>query len=178
LKGGDPFIFGRGSEECEWLREHGISFEVVPGVSAVSAVPAYAGIPITARGVSPSFLAVTGHERACKGSPDVDWASIAQVNTTLVVFMGILSLRGICHELMKHGRDPETPIAVIRWGTVREKQVSLTGTLSDMADRVEQESIRPPGLIVIGEVVRHRERLQWFEAHMGCGKAADAFPNG
>ncbi len=162
LKGGDPFIFGRGGEECLFLYDHGIPFEVVPGVSAVSAVPAYAGIPLTSRDYSTAFVAVTGHEHNHKEKPQVDWATIARLDATLVVFMGILSIRSICDELLRHGRPPETPAAVIRWGTTAEQE-TLTGTLAAIADQVEQNRLRPPGLIVIGEVVRLREKLNWFE---------------
>lgn len=164
LKGGDPFIFGRGAEECMVLRQHGIPFEIVPGVSAVAAVPAYAGIPITARDISPAFLAVTGHEHACKEKPDVDWASIAQVKTTLVIFMGVLSLGSITQELIRHGRSPQTPVAVIRWGTVPGRQQTLVASLATIADRVAEEAFRPPALIVIGDVVKYREHLHWFES--------------
>ncbi|MFB3785796.1 MAG: uroporphyrinogen-III C-methyltransferase [bacterium] len=162
LKGGDPFIFGRGGEECLFLYDHGIPFEVVPGVSAVSAVPAYAGIPLTSRDYSTAFVAVTGHEHNQKEKLQVDWATIARMDATLVVFMGILSIRSICDELRRHGRPPETPAAVIRWGTTTEQE-TITGTLSTIADQVEQSRLRPPGLIVIGEVVRLREKLNWFE---------------
>jgi len=162
LKGGDPFIFGRGGEECAFLREHGVEFEVVPGVSAVSAVPAYAGIPLTCRDHSTAFVAVTGHEHTGKERSQTDWSLLARLDATLVVFMGILSLRPICEELMQHGRPPETPVAVIRWGTTPEQE-TLTGTLETIADQVEQRQLRPPGLIVIGKVVRLRDKLAWFE---------------
>ncbi|MBN2326625.1 MAG: uroporphyrinogen-III C-methyltransferase [Candidatus Omnitrophica bacterium] len=169
LKGGDPFIFGRGAEECDHLRANGVEFEVVPGVSAAAAVPAYAGIPVTSRDYSTAFTAVTGHEHACKSQPQVNWASFAQVDGTLIVFMGILSIRKITDELMKHGKDPKTPAAVIRWGTYAH-QKTLTGALENIADQVERANMRPPGLIVIGEVVRFRERLDWFETRPLFGR--------
>jgi uroporphyrin-III C-methyltransferase len=163
LKGGDPFIFGRGSEECQALREHGILFEIVPGVSALAAVPAYAGIPITARDRSPSFLAVTGHEHNDKETPEVDWAAIARIKTTIVIFMGILRIREICHTLIQHGRHPEIPVAVIQWGTIANKQQTLLGNLSNIADKLSETNLKPPGLIVIGEVVHLHDQLHWFE---------------
>lgn len=172
LKGGDPFIFGRGGEECLFLRDHGIEFEVVPGVSAVSAVPAYAGIPLTSRDYSTAFIAVTGHEHNEKERPQVDWSLLARLDATLVVFMGILSLRSICEELLRYGRSPNTPVAVIRWGTTMEQE-TITGTLATIADQVEQTRLRPPGLIVIGEVVRLREKLAWFEVARAVGQAGE-----
>jgi len=169
LKGGDPFIFGRGAEECEYLRDHGVEFEVVPGISAVAAVPAYAGIPVTCRNLSTAFVAVTGHEDASKSEPDVDWAAIAQVKGTIVVFMGVLSVRRITDELMKHGKSPKTAAAVIRWGTYAHQR-TVTGTVETIADDVKRAGLRPPGLIVIGEVVRLRERLDWFETRPLFGR--------
>ena len=169
LKGGDPFIFGRGAEECELLRDNGIEFEIVPGVSAAAAVPAYAGIPITCRDYSTSFIAVTGHEHACKEKSDVDWASIARVNGTLVIFMGVLNIERIANELMKNGKSPETPTAVIRWGTY-SYQKTIIGSLSTIADQVKSANLRPPALIVVGEVVRFRESLNWFETRPLFGK--------
>ncbi len=169
LKGGDPFIFGRGAEECQLLRANGIQFEIVPGVSAVAAVPAYAGIPITCRDYSTSFIAVTGHEHACKEESDVDWASIARVNSTLVIFMGVLNIGCITNKLIENGKSPETPTAVIRWGTYSH-QKTIIGSLSTIADQVQRANLRPPGLIVIGEVVRFRESLNWFETRPLFGK--------
>lgn len=163
LKGGDPFIFGRGAEECEYLRAHGIEFEIVPGVSAVSAVPAYAGIPITSREASSVFVAVTGHEHNGKSSTNIDWETLAKIEGTLIVFMGIYRIRSIADELIRYGKSPQTPSAVIRWGTCAHQE-TITGTLETIADQVKQTGMRPPGLIVIGEVVRLREKLQWFES--------------
>lgn len=161
LKGGDPFIFGRGGEECAFLQERGIEFEIIPGVSALSAVPAYAGIPITCRDASAVFVAVTGHEHSCKSQSQVDWASLAKIQGTLIVFMGILNIRWIAEQLIQSGKSDQTPVAVIQWGTC-PNQKTITGVLASIADRVEEAEIRPPGLIVIGEVVQLREQLEWF----------------
>lgn len=162
LKGGDPFIYGRGAEECLYLKEHNIPFEIIPGVSALAAVPAYAGIPITSRGLAATFVTVTGHEVACKNKSDVDWQSIARIDGTLVIFMGVLSLRNIAEQLIHHGMSSETPAAVIRWGTTDQQQ-TVVETLADLPDKIESINLRPPGLIIVGEVVRLRDQLNWFE---------------
>ena len=162
LKGGDPFVFGRGGEECLYLQEHGVAFEVVPGVSALAAVPACAGIPLTFRNVATHFIVVTGHEQDSKTVPDVDWKAVSRLGGTLVIFMGVLRIRWITEELLRGGLSPETPAAVIRWGTVPEQQV-LAGTLATIAGEVERVKLHPPGLIVIGEVVRLRDRLNGFD---------------
>lgn len=166
LKGGDPFIFGRGAEECEYLRSRGIAFEVVPGVSALSAVPAYAGIPLTHRDCSAVFVAIAGQEHSGKTAPQVDWQALAGINGTLVIFMGVLSIRQIAEELIRHGKPPETPAAIIRWGTYPH-QKTIEGTLETIAGQIEQMNLRPPGLIIIGDVVRFRQRLAWFESISG-----------
>jgi uroporphyrinogen III methyltransferase/synthase len=160
LKGGDPFIFGRGGEEAEALAEAGIPFEVVPGVSSAVAVPAYAGIPLTHRGLSSSFAVITGHEDACKDGPGVDWERLATAVDTLVVLMGARTLPRIVGKLLSHGRSPETPVALIRWGTT-EAQETITGTLADIVDKAA--GLRPPVVAVIGDVVKLRDRLRWFE---------------
>lgn len=160
LKGGDPFIFGRGGEEAEALAEAGIPFEVVPGVSSAVAVPAYAGIPLTHRGLSSSFAVITGHEDACNDGPGVDWERLATAVDTLVVLMGARTLPRIVATLLGHGRSPETPVALIRWGTT-EAQETITGSLADIVDKTA--GIRPPVVAVIGEVVTLRDRLRWFE---------------
>jgi uroporphyrinogen III methyltransferase/synthase len=162
LKGGDPFIFGRGGEECLYLREHGIPYEVVPGVSAMSAVPTYAGIPLTHRDVSSSFVVVTGHENPEKGDLQIDWKTVAEMGGTLVIFMGVLNLPSIAAQLIRYGRSPETPVAVIRWGTIAE-QLTIEGTLGTIVQQIQEQNLRPPGLVVIGEVVALRGKLQWFE---------------
>lgn len=162
LKGGDPFVFGRGGEEAAALAEAGIPFEVVPGVSSAVAVPAYAGIPLTHRGLSSSFAVVTGHEDASKGRPAVDWGRLASAVDTLVVLMGLRALPGIVASLLAHGRSPETPVALVRWGTTAE-QATVIGVLADIVERARAAGLEPPVVAVIGEVVRLRDRLQWFE---------------
>ncbi len=161
LKGGDPFVFGRGGEEAEALAEAGIPFEVVPGVSSAVAVPAYAGIPLTHRKLSSSFAVITGHEDACKDEPAVDWERLATAVDTLVVLMGARTLPRIVAELLAHGRSPETPVALIRWGTT-EAQETITGTLADILDKAV--ALQPPVVAVIGDVVSMRDRLRWFDA--------------
>jgi uroporphyrin-III C-methyltransferase len=158
LKGGDPFVFGRGGEEAEALAEAGIPFEIVPGVSSAIAVPAYAGIPLTHRSLSSSFVIVTGHE-ACKPNARVDWAGLAKGVDTLVVLMGLANLPRIAAELIAHGRTPETPVAVITSGTT-EKQKVISGTLDDIFGKAKDLS--PPAVIVIGEIVRLTNQLGWF----------------
>jgi uroporphyrin-III C-methyltransferase len=161
LKGGDPFLFGRGGEEAEALCQAGIPFEVVPGVSSALAVPAYAGIPLTHRDLSSSVAILTG---TSSGDADDIASALADLSraNTIVVLMGVTNLRLIADDLIACGRDPETPAAIIRWGTY-ETQQTVTGTLQTIADDAEEEGMRPPGVIIIGEVVRLRERLKWFE---------------
>ena len=163
LKGGDPFVFGRGGEEALALAEAGIPFEVVPGVSAAVAVPAYAGIPVTHRGLASSFAVVTGHEDPAKAHADVDWGRLATAVDTLVVLMGAASLPRIAAELVGHGRSPDTPVALIRWGTTEAQAVTVS-TLGDVVTHARAARVTPPMLAIIGEVVRLRERLAWFEA--------------
>jgi uroporphyrin-III C-methyltransferase len=157
LKGGDPFVFGRGGEEAEALATAGVAFEIVPGVSAAVAAPAYAGIPLTHRGVASSFTVVTGHE-ACYGTA-VDWRRLAASTETLVVLMGLAALPRIARTLTAHGRAPSTPVAVVHAATT-PSQVTTTGRLDDIADRAA--GVAPPAVIVIGDVVRLRGRLRWF----------------
>ena len=163
LKGGDPFVFGRGGEEALAMAEAGIPFEVVPGVSAAVAVPAYAGIPVTHRGLASSFAVVTGHEDPAKAHADVDWGRLATAVDTLVVLMGAASLPRIAAELVGHGRSPDTPVALIRWGTTEAQAVTVS-TLGDVVTHARAARVAPPMLAIIGEVVRLRERLAWFEA--------------
>jgi uroporphyrin-III C-methyltransferase len=162
LKGGDPFVFGRGSEEALELKEAGIPFEIVPGITSAIAVPAYAGIPVTHRGLATSVTIVTGHEDPTKDRPGVDWAALAKGADTLVVLMGVGRLEAITQALEQGGRSPDTPAAVIRWGTTQE-QVTVTGTLATIAQRVRDAALRAPATLVIGEVAGLREHLQWFE---------------
>ena len=161
LKGGDPFVFGRGGEEALALAEAGIPFEIVPGVSAAVAAPAYAGIPVTHRGLASSFAVVTGHEDPGKGAAGVDWARLATAVDTLVLLMGGKSLPRIAATLVAHGRPPDTPVALIRWGTT-EAQETVVGTLGDIAARAAAAGLVPPVVAVIGPVVSLRERLEWF----------------
>jgi uroporphyrinogen III methyltransferase/synthase len=163
LKGGDPFVFGRGGEEALALAAAGIPFEIVPGVSAAVAVPAYAGIPVTHRGLGSSLAVVTGHEDPDKGAAGVDWARLATAVDTLVVLMGVRSLPRVVAELVAHGRSPETPAALIRWGTT-DAQETVVGTLGDIVERAAAARMEPPVVTVIGDVVRLRERLEWFDA--------------
>jgi uroporphyrin-III C-methyltransferase len=159
LKGGDPFVFGRGGEEALALAEAGIPFEVVPGVSSAVAVPAYAGIPVTHRGLASSFAVVTGHEDESKDDTTaVDWERLATAVDTLVVLMAARSLPRIARELLVHGRSPETPVAVIRWGTT-EIQQSVVLTLGAAAG-LEDAPLPPPVVVVIGDVVRLSPCLQ------------------
>src|SRR5205809_7708489 len=161
LKGGDPFLFGRGGEEAEALAAAGVPFELVPGVSSAVAAPAYAGIPLTHRGVASSFAVVTGHEGCGKARAGVDWARLATAVDTLVVLMGVAALPRIARELIAHGRAPHTPVALVRWGTT-DWQTVLTGRLDDVAARARAARLEPPVVIVIGEVVALAERLAWF----------------
>ena len=162
LKGGDPFVFGRGGEEAEALARAGLPFEVVPGVSAAVAVPAYAGIPLTHRGLASSFAVITGHEDPAKGESAVEWERLATAVDTLVVLMGATMLPAIVDKLLAHGRSPETPVALIRWGTT-EAQTTLVARLDLIVDQARAAGLRPPVVAVIGDVVGLRERLRWFD---------------
>ena len=155
LKGGDPFVFGRGAEECEALHAAGVPFHVVPGVTSAVAVPAAAGIPVTHRRLASAFAVVTGHE--CDGVSNLDWESLARV-PTLVVLMGLSALPEITARLLAHGADPDTPAAVIASGTL-PAQRTVVATLATLADRIAEEGLEPPATVVIGEVVRVRELL-------------------
>lgn len=161
IKGGDPFIFGRGGEEAEVLREAGIPFEVVPGVSSAVAVPAYAGIPLTHRNHAASVAFVTGHENPNKGRSDIDWPKLAGIGT-LVFLMGVKNLKAIAENLIHCGKEPATPAALIRWGTTPDQE-TLTGTLGDIALKAEAARFSPPAVFVVGGVVGLRETLNWFE---------------
>jgi len=163
LKGGDPYVFGRGGEEAEALAAAGVPFEVVPGVTSAVAVPAYAGIPITHRGLASSFAVITGHEDPTKGETAIDWSKLATGVDTLVFLMGTATLPQIIEKLVEHGRPPTTPVAVIRWGTTPAQEV-VTGTLADIVQRVKEARLEPPAVTVVGEVVRLRETLRWFDS--------------
>ncbi|MFZ2446086.1 MAG: uroporphyrinogen-III C-methyltransferase [Syntrophobacteraceae bacterium] len=164
LKGGDPFVFGRGGEEAQVLVANGIPFEVVPGISAAVAVPAYAGIPLSHRDFTASIAFVTGHERSDKDSTEtkIAWDKLATAAGTIVFFMGVKNLPEICKNLVDNGRPAHTPVALIRWGTTPLQQ-TVTGTLADIVQKVKEAGLKPPAMIVVGEVVTCRDELNWFE---------------
>jgi uroporphyrinogen III methyltransferase/synthase len=162
LKGGDPFVLGRGGEEAEVLVENHIPFEVVPGVSSAVAVPAYAGIPVTHRGVASSFTVVTGHKASEKGEPDIAWDKLSAGADTLVVLMGIGNLIFVVNQLIKNNKPPSTPVAVITHGTTG-RQRCVTGTLQDIVEKVKSENLQPPSVVVVGNVVQLRKYLRWFD---------------
>lgn len=162
LKGGDPFIFGRGGEECEALVAAGIPFEVVPGITAAVGATSYAGIPLTHRGVTTSVAFVTGHESPGKLSSEIDWEGLSLGSGTVVFYMGIRNLPQITENLVAHGRAPGTPVALIRWGTRPEQEV-LTGTLADIAEKAREANFKAPAITVVGEVVHLRNQLRWFD---------------
>ncbi|MFN3598540.1 MAG: uroporphyrinogen-III C-methyltransferase [Aquificaceae bacterium] len=161
LKGGDPFVFGRGGEEALFLSQHGIDFEIVPGVSSIYAVPAYAGIPLTFRGISSSFAVITGHEDPRKEKSSIDWGSLRGINT-LVILMGVSRRREIAQRLMDIGRDPKEPVAFIEEGTTERQRVVIT-TLYELA--IDPPEVKGPAVMVVGEVVRLREHLTLKEVH-------------
>src|ERR1017187_10648788 len=169
LKGGDPFVFGRGGEEAEELQKAGLEFEIVPGISSSIAAPAYAGIPVTHRGVATAFMVITGHEDPTKEETQVDWASVAKFFGTRVILMGVERIGTIADELIRHGAAPETPVAMVRWGTTG-KQQTIQGTLATIAGVAAKVDFKPPAVTVIGEVVRLRENLNWFERRPLFGK--------
>ncbi len=163
LKGGDPFIFGRGGEEAEALAESGIPFEVVPGVTAATAVPTYAGIPLTHREHTASVSFVTGHEDPEKPESKVHWEHIAPGEGTLVFFMGMKNLENIVTNLVVNGRRPDSNVAAIQWGTRTDQKV-VTGTLGDIVRKVNEARLGPPAIIVVGDVVKLRDKLNWYES--------------
>jgi len=169
LKGGDPFIFGRGGEEAQELAEAGVDFEVVPGVTSAIAVPAYAGIPLTHRDHTSTVAFITGHEDPTKDGSDIAWDRLATAAGTLVFLMGVGNLPRIAESLMKYGRSSETPVAVIRRGTLPEQR-TLVGKLEDIAQLAKENGIKPPAIIVVGDVVGLREELDWFEKRPLFGK--------
>ncbi|SFN32442.1 uroporphyrin-III C-methyltransferase / precorrin-2 dehydrogenase / sirohydrochlorin ferrochelatase [Formivibrio citricus] len=161
LKGGDPFIFGRGGEEIDELAANGIPFEVVPGITSAAGASCYAGIPLTHRDYAQSVTFVTGHRQ--KGETELDWARLTSPTETLVVYMGVTEAPRICARLIEHGRNPDTPVAIIEKATTPEQR-TLTGTLSTLPDLMKRHAVRPPALIIVGDVVRLREKLDW-QAH-------------
>ena len=169
LKGGDPFIFGRGGEELEVLADHGIAFEVIPGITAASGISCYAGIPLTHRDYAQSCLFTTGHLK--DGSPDLDWTSLARQNQTVVIYMGLGALSEIAHQLIKHGMSTDMPAAVIEKGTSSQQKV-ITGTLETLPDLVRALNLKSPSLFIVGQVVALNKRLQWFSGM----QAAQAIP--
>jgi uroporphyrinogen III methyltransferase / synthase len=169
LKGGDPFIFGRGGEEAEDLARAGIPFEIVPGVTSAIAAPAYAGIPLTHRDYTSTVAFITGHEDPTKEESKIAWDKISTGVGTLVFLMGVGNLTRIAQELMKNGRPPETPVALIRWGTLPEQETIL-GRLSNVGEIAQSRKLKPPVIILVGEVVALREKLNWFETLPLFGK--------
>ena len=169
LKGGDSFVFGRGGEECEALRDAGIPFEVVPGVTAAVGASAYAGIPLTHRDITASVAFVTGQEGNEKNESNIDWERLSLGGGTVVFYMGVTNLRRNMARMMEHGRSPQTPVALIRWATTPRQQV-LVGTLADIANLAEECGLKPPAVTIVGEVVSLREKLQWFNQRTLCGK--------
>lgn len=162
LKGGDPYVFGRGAEEAEQLAEAGVPFEVVPGVSSFVAVPNYAGIPLTHREFCSKITLITGHEDPAKEGSSIDWAQVAKTPGTKVIMMGTDRIGEIAKTLIGHGMEAATPIAMVRWGTTGQ-QKSIAGTLGTIAEVIAKEKISPPTVAVIGEVVKLRNKLNWFE---------------
>ncbi|EKT4480140.1 uroporphyrinogen-III C-methyltransferase [Pseudomonas putida] len=160
LKGGDPFIFGRGGEEIEELAEHGIPFQVVPGITAASGCSAYGGIPLTHRDYAQSVRFVTGHLK--DGTSNLPWNDLVAPSQTLVFYMGLVGLPTICAELIRHGRAANTPAALVQQGTTRNQRV-FTGTLADLPELVAQHEVHAPTLVIVGEVVQLRDKLAWFE---------------
>ncbi len=162
LKGGDPFVFGRGGEEAQALARVGIPFEIVPGISSALAVPAYAGIPLTHRGYSGGFTVVTGHEDPLKSKAHVDWRGIANTGSTIVLLMALGELRAIAQRLCEHGLPRDHPVALIENGTLPEQR-TIEATLETIADRAEVERAVSPAVVVIGDVVRLRREIAWRE---------------
>jgi uroporphyrinogen III methyltransferase/synthase len=169
LKGGDPFVLGRGGEEAEALAQNGIPFEVVPGITSAIAVPAYAGIPVTHRGLASSFAVITGHEDPAKDNSSINWEKLAGGVDTLIFLMGMKNLPQIVAKLMQHGRLPDTPVAIIKEST-GPGQKTITGSLGDIVAKAEKHRLTAPAVIVVGEVVRLREKLRWFDNRPLFGK--------
>ena len=166
LKGGDPFIFGRGGEEIETLMAHGVPFQVVPGITAANGVSSYAGIPLTHRDYAQACLFITGHLKAKEGSTeltlDLDWVAMSRPRQTVVIYMGLVGLKEICEKLIEHGVAATMPVAVVQQGTTQRQKV-VTATLADLAEKVAAAGMKPPCLTIVGEVVKLREKLNWFE---------------
>lgn len=169
LKGGDPFVFGRGGEEAQMLLSHGVSYEVIPGVTSAVAAPAYAGIPITHRDHTSFVSFITGHENPNKKDSSMQWDVFAKSNATLVFFMGVKNLPNITAKLIEHGKDKDTPVALVRWGTTTRQQ-TVTGTLETIVEVVKKAGLKSPASIVIGSVVSLRDELAWFDQRPLFGK--------
>lgn len=169
LKGGDPFVFGRGGEEAQMLLSHGVPYEVVPGVTSAIAAPAYAGIPVTHRDHTSFVSFITGHEDPTKEDTSMQWDIFAKSNATLVFLMGVKNLENIVRNLMENGKPPETPVALVRWGTTPQQQ-TVTGTLETIVERVRQANLKSPSIIIIGDVVALRDELAWFDNRPLFGK--------
>ncbi len=169
LKGGDPYVFGRGAEEAEELLDDGLTFEVIPGVTSAVAAPAYAGIPITHRKFASSVSFITGHEDPTKDASAHNWPALAQAASTLIFFMGVKNLPEISRRLIDGGRSPDTPAALVRWGTTCHHR-SMTATLATIADKAKELGFKAPSLLVVGEVVSLHDKLNWFEQKPLLGK--------
>ena len=163
LKGGDPFVFGRGGEEIEMLAAHGIPFQVIPGISAANGISCYAGIPLTHRCYAQSVLYATGH--LCNGLLDLDWVALTRPHQTVVIYMGLNALPLICEKLVEHGLPATHPIAVVQQGTTASHRI-VSGTLATIADRVAASGLASPSLILLGEVVLLHETLGWFSPQL------------
>jgi len=169
LKGGDPFVFGRGGEEALFLSEHKIPFEIVPGITAGIAAPAYSGIPVTHRGMAAEVTFITGHEDSLKSKQDINWKAVAGLQGTIVLFMGVKTLPEVSGLLIRYGKSAATPVSVIRWGSTPEQQV-VSGTLESISKKVKEAKLTPPALTVIGTVNELRKKLNWFEKKRLFGK--------
>jgi uroporphyrinogen III methyltransferase/synthase len=162
LKGGDPTVFGRVGEEADLLQKNGILFEIIPGITSAIAVPAYAGIPVTHRDIASSFSVITGHESPDKLDHSIYWDKVTNATGTLVFLMGVAKIGYISEQLIKHGRPPSTPVALVQWGT-RAEQRTIVGTLEDIDGKVTEANLKPPAVIIVGDVVHQRETLSWIE---------------
>lgn len=169
LKGGDPYVFGRGGEEAERLRQEGISFEVVPGITSAIAAPSYAGIPVTHRNLTSTFTVITGHEDPTKEDSQINWERLGQDPGTLIFLMGVGNLSKIVTQLTKYGKDKKTPVALVRWGTRPEQEV-VVGTLESIEEDVRKAGLTSPAIILVGDVVTMRDTLRWFDEKPLFGK--------